>query len=83
MALDISHDGKLIASAGIDKLVKMFDLTTHAEAGKFLLEIKSIKADIRPDAVVPTFAEEILKKRNLQAPVGEVRALPDSAYSGS
>ncbi|HMC28300.1 MAG TPA: c-type cytochrome domain-containing protein, partial [Verrucomicrobiae bacterium] len=35
MALDISHDGKLIASAGIDKLVKMFDLTTHAEAGKF------------------------------------------------
>ena len=53
------------------------------KAAKFLLEIKSIKADIRPDAVVPTFAEEILKKRNLQAPVGEVRALPDSAYSGS
>lgn len=54
-----------------------------AKAAKFLLEIKSIKADIRPDAVVPTFAEEILKKRNLHAPVGEVRALPDSAYSGS
>ena len=35
MALDISHDGKLIASAGIDKLVKMFDLTTHAEVAKF------------------------------------------------
>ena len=54
-----------------------------AKAAKFLLEIKSIKADIRPEAVVPTFAEEILKKRNLSAPVGEVKALPDSAYSGS
>jgi hypothetical protein len=32
---------------------------------------------------MPAFAEEILKKRNLQAPVGEVRALPDSAYSGT
>src|SRR5262245_37904717 len=54
-----------------------------AKAAKFLFEIKSIKADIRPDAVVPSFAEEILKKRNLKAPVGEVKALPDSAYSGS
>jgi NitT/TauT family transport system substrate-binding protein len=54
-----------------------------AKAAKFLVEIKSIKADIRPEAVMPAFAEEILKKRNLQAPVGEVRALPDSAYSGT
>jgi NitT/TauT family transport system substrate-binding protein len=54
-----------------------------AKAAKFLVEIKSIKADIRPDAVMPAFAEDILKKRNLQAPVGEVRALPDSAYSGT
>ena len=53
------------------------------KAAKFLVEIKSIKADIRPEAVVPTFADEILKKRNLSAPVGEVKALPDSAYSGS
>jgi NitT/TauT family transport system substrate-binding protein len=54
-----------------------------AKAAKFLLEIKSVKADIRPEAVVPTFAEEILKKRGLSAPVGEVKALPNSAYSGS
>jgi NitT/TauT family transport system substrate-binding protein len=54
-----------------------------AKAAKFLFEIKSIKADIRPEAVVPNFAEDILKKRNLQAPIGEVRALPDSAYSGT
>jgi NitT/TauT family transport system substrate-binding protein len=53
------------------------------KAAKFLVEIKSIKADIRPDAVMPAFTEEILKKRNLTVPVGEVKALPDSAYTGS
>jgi NitT/TauT family transport system substrate-binding protein len=53
------------------------------KAAKFLFEIKSIKADIRPEAVMPAFTEEILKKRNLKAPVGEVKALPDSAYTGS
>ena len=54
-----------------------------SKAAKFLVEIKSIKADIRPEAVMPAFTEEILKKRNLKAPVGEVKALPDSAYTGS
>jgi NitT/TauT family transport system substrate-binding protein len=54
-----------------------------AKAAKFLVEIKSIKADIRPEAVMPAFTEGILKKRNLKAPVGEVKALPDSAYTGS
>jgi len=54
-----------------------------AKAAKFLVEIKSIKADIRPEAVMPGFTEEILKKRNLKTPVGDVKALPDSAYTGS
>ncbi len=54
-----------------------------AKAGRFLFEIKSIKADIRPEAVMPALTEEILRKRNLKAPVGEVKALPDSAYTGS
>jgi NitT/TauT family transport system substrate-binding protein len=54
-----------------------------AKAAKFLLEIKSIKADIRPEAVMPSFTEDILKKRNLKSPIGEVKALPDSAYTGS
>jgi NitT/TauT family transport system substrate-binding protein len=54
-----------------------------AKAAKFLLEIKSIKADIRPEAVMPSFTEQILKKRNLKSPIGEVKALPDSAYTGS
>ena len=53
------------------------------KAAKFLVEIKSIKADIRPEAAMPAFTEEILKKRNLKPPVGEVKALPDSAYTGS
>jgi NitT/TauT family transport system substrate-binding protein len=54
-----------------------------AKAGKFLFDIKSIKADIRPEAVVPTFTMDILKSRNLSAPIGEVKALPDSAFTGS
>ena len=32
---------------------------------------------------MPTFTEEILKSRSLKAPVGEVKALPDSAFTGS
>ena len=43
----------------------------------------SANAAALKDAVMPAFTEEILKKRNLKAPVGEVKALPDSAYTGS
>jgi sulfonate transport system substrate-binding protein len=52
------------------------------KASKFLVQIKSIKAEIRPDAVLPQFTADILKARNLKAPVGEVKALPDSDYTG-
>src|SRR5215471_12049775 len=52
------------------------------KASKFLVEIKSINAEIRPDAVMPQFTADILKERGLTAPVGEVKALPDSAYTG-
>lgn len=52
------------------------------KASKFLVEIKSIQAEIRPEAVMPQFTADILKARGLKAPVGEVKALPDSAYSG-
>ena len=52
------------------------------KASKFLVEIKSIKSDIRPDAVMSQFTADILKARKLTAPVGEVKALPDSAYTG-
>jgi NitT/TauT family transport system substrate-binding protein len=52
------------------------------KASKFLLEIKSIPAEIRPEAVMPQFTADILKARSLKAPVGVVKALPDSAYTG-
>lgn len=52
------------------------------KASKFLVEIKSIKSEIRPEAVVPQFTADILKARGLKAPVGQVKALPDSAYTG-
>jgi NitT/TauT family transport system substrate-binding protein len=52
------------------------------KASKFLVEIKSINAEIRPDAVMPQFTADILKARGLTAPVGEVKAQSDSAYTG-
>ena len=52
------------------------------KASKFLVEIKSIQSEIRPDAVVPQFTADILKAHGLTAPVGEVKALPAEAYTG-
>jgi NitT/TauT family transport system substrate-binding protein len=54
-----------------------------AKASKFLVEIKSINAEIRSEAVVPQFTAEVLKERGLKAPVGEVKAMPDSSYTGN
>lgn len=52
------------------------------KASKFLVDIKSIRTEIRPEAVVPQFTADILKARGLKAPVGEVKAQPNSAYTG-
>ena len=52
-------------------------------ASAFLFEIKSINTpQLRPEAVMPEFAQAVLKERGLTAPLGEIRQLPDSAYSG-
>jgi sulfonate transport system substrate-binding protein len=52
-------------------------------AAAFLHEIKSINVpQMRPEAVMPEFTEAILKERGLKAPLGEIRQLPDSAYTG-
>jgi sulfonate transport system substrate-binding protein len=52
-------------------------------ATKFLHGIKSINVDtLRPEAVMPEFSQAVLKERGLQAPVGEVKALPESQYQG-
>jgi NitT/TauT family transport system substrate-binding protein len=53
-------------------------------AAAFLYEIKSINTpQLRPEAVMPEFAQAVLKERGLTAPLGEIKQLPDSAYSGS
>ena len=53
------------------------------KATKFLHSIKTIKVDtLRPNAVMTSFTEEILKERGLTAPVGKMWAQPDSAFGG-
>lgn len=53
------------------------------KATVFLHSIKTINTDkLRPDAVMPQFAAEVLKERKLTAPVGDVVGQPDSAFTG-
>jgi NitT/TauT family transport system substrate-binding protein len=50
-----------------------------ARAAAFLYSIKSINVEqVRPEAIEAKWTEDILKERGLKAPIGEVRALPDS-----
>lgn len=52
-------------------------------ATAFLYEIKSINvSQLRADAIMPEFTQEILKERGYKAPLGNVMELPDSAYTG-
>ena len=49
------------------------------KATTFLYSIKSINVEkLRADAVMPEFADQVLKERNVRAPIGDVFALPDS-----
>jgi NitT/TauT family transport system substrate-binding protein len=48
-------------------------------ASEFLYSIKSINVEkLRADAIEPQWTEDILKARGLKAPIGEVKAQPDS-----
>src|SRR5437762_1052914 len=48
-------------------------------AASFLYSIKSINVEtLRPEAIESKWTEDILKERGLKAPIGEVKALPDS-----
>ena len=42
-----------------------------------------LAARCRPEAVMPEFAQAVLKERGITAPLGEIKQLPDSAYTGS
>jgi NitT/TauT family transport system substrate-binding protein len=56
------------------------ELLTRAAA--FLHEIKSISTPkLRPEAVMPQFAQEVLKERGLKAPLAIVKAQPDTAFA--
>ena len=48
-------------------------------ASAFLFSIKSINGEkLRPEAIESKWTEDILKERGLKAPIGQVKALPDS-----
>src|SRR5713101_8378296 len=50
-----------------------------SRAATFLYSIKSINVEkLRPEAIEAKWTEDILKERGLNAPIGEVKALPDS-----
>ena len=58
---------------------KALELLTKAT--EFLYSIKSINtAKLRPEAVMTQFTEEVLRERNLKAPIGDVQALPESEF---
>ena len=53
------------------------------KATVFLHSIKTIRVDtLREEAVMTEFTRDILAERGLDAPVGEMLAQPDSAYTG-
>jgi NitT/TauT family transport system substrate-binding protein len=71
-----------------DRNIMHYTITPQAQelitrAAAFLHEIKSINVPkLRPEAVMPQFTQEILKERGLKAPLGTVKAQPDSAFKG-
>src|SRR5262249_18613152 len=53
-------------------------------ATTFLYKIKGINVpQLRPEAIMPDFAEQILQERKLSTPAAEVKAMPISAYPGT
>jgi sulfonate transport system substrate-binding protein len=82
--------GKYPESAGGVPVRNSLQYTITPEAvelinrsAKFLYSIKSINVEkLRPEAVMPEFTQAVLKERGLKAPIGEVKALPDSDFKG-
>jgi NitT/TauT family transport system substrate-binding protein len=78
--------GQYPSSAGGTPTRNVFHYTFTPEvrelisrAAAFLHSIKSINVEkLRPEAIESTWTEEILKERGLKAPIGTVKALPES-----
>lgn len=78
--------GRYPSSAGGSETRNIFYYTFTPEARElisraaaFLYSIKSINVEtLRPEAIESKWTEEILKERGLKAPIGEVKALPES-----
>jgi NitT/TauT family transport system substrate-binding protein len=48
-------------------------------ASAFLYSIKSINVEtLRPEAIDASWTEQVMKERNVKAPIGEVKGLPDA-----
>jgi len=48
-------------------------------ASAFLYSIKSINVpELRPEAIDASWSEQVLKERNIKAPIGNVAGLPDA-----
>ena len=57
--------------------------TLITKATTFLYSIKSINVDkLRPEAVMPELTQAVLKERGLTAPIGAVKAMPETEYKG-
>jgi NitT/TauT family transport system substrate-binding protein len=57
--------------------------TLITSATTFLHSIKAINVEqLRPEAVMPEFTQQVLKERGLSAPVGRVMALEEKDYKG-
>ncbi len=77
------------AGGGPERILLHYTITPEAEelikrATAFLYEIKTINTPtLRPEAVMPQFTQEILKERGLKAPIGIVKALPESEFQAA
>jgi len=58
-------------------------MSTIGKDAAFLHSINAINApQLRPEAVMGQFADEVLKERGMKSPIGTIHALPDSDFKG-
>ncbi len=58
-------------------------MATIEKDAAFLHSINAIDVEkLRPDAIMSSFADEVLKERGLRSPIGAIHALPDADFKG-